>query len=352
MIRVLVVDDSPVAQELFVHILSSDPEIQPAGVANDGVDALAAVERLRPNVILMDIHMPRMNGLEATKKIMETHPTPIIMVSGSYSPEDTYKSFQAMNAGALYLLKKPEGIGHPRYQDEASELTKIVRLMSEVKMVKRWPRPGKDDSPTTIAHKPGQNLPRPEIKGVVVGASTGGPAVFHTILTALPKAFPVPILAVQHMSLGFIDSFVTWITMTTGFPARIARHGEMLSPGQAYFAPDNHHILVGTGDRIILVEGNSQNGLCPSVAQLFNSAAEVWNRNVVGVLLTGMGLDGAEELKFMREKGAVTVAQDEDSCVVFGMPGSAIKLGAAQYVLDPGEIAKLLSDLVRPEESK
>ena len=140
--------------------------------------------------------------------------------------------------------------------------------------------------------------------------------------------------------------------MTTGFQAHIAYDGEILAPGQAYFAPDNRHILVGAGNRVVLVKGNSINELCPSVAQLFKSAAEVWNRQAIGVLLTGMGADGAEELKIMREKGAVTVAQDEESCVIFGMPGRAIKLGAAQYILDPNGIARLLSYLVQPEDRK
>lgn len=352
MIRVLVVEDSLVVQELLVHILSSDQEIQVVGVAQDGAEAISIVERLRPDVITMDIHMPRMNGFEAAQKIMETCPTPIIMVTGSYEIEDTYKSFQAMEAGALYVIKKPEGIGHPHYKAEAIEITRIVKLMSEVKMVRRWTRLGKDSSSNVIVDKSGRNTSKPEIKGVVVGASTGGPAVLRTIFAALPKDFPVPIIAVQHMSPGFIDGFVTWINMVTGFPARIAYDGETLSPGQAYFAPDNRHILVGAGNHIVLVKGKDLYGLCPSVAQLFHSAGEVWNKNAIGVLLTGMGVDGAEELKFMREKGAITVAQDEESCVVFGMPERAIKLGAAQHILNPNGIAKLLSYLVKPEESE
>jgi two-component system chemotaxis response regulator CheB len=352
MIRVLVAEDSPVARELLIHILVSDPEIQVVGVANDGAESVSAVERLRPDVVIMDIYMPRMNGFEATKKIMERRPTPIIMVTGSYNAEDTYKTFQAMDAGALHMLKKPEGIGHPHYKDEAVELIRIVRLMSEVKVARRWPRHVRDGSAATIVNKFSKNTSRPEIKGVVVGASIGGPAVLRTIFTALTKDFSVPILAVQHMLPGFIDCFVAWITMTTGFPARIAHDGEILSAGQAYFAPDNHHILVGAENRVVLVECDGRKGSCPSVARLFNSAAEVWNRNAIGVLLTGMGSDGAEELKFMRENGAVTVAQDEESCVVFGMPERAIELGAAQYILDPDGIAKLLSYLVRPEEGK
>jgi len=346
-IRTLIVEDSPVAQQLLSHILASDPRIQVVGIVDDGEKALAAVERLRPDVVTMDIHMPGLNGFETTRRIMEKNPVPIIIVSGSFSANHIEKGFHAMEAGALTMLRKPRGIGHPEHQSDARELIKTVVTMSEVKVIRRWPRHVQEGplgpAPVVVARQVS-----PAIRLVAIGASTGGPAVLQRIFTALPKTFPVPIVVVQHMAAGFMESFVTWLNASTGFPSSIAAHGDLLATGHIYFAPEGLHMLVRRDNRIALSPDDPDNGLRPSVNRLFRSVAEVYGPNAVGVLLTGMGRDGADELWQMKERGAVTVVQDQESSIVFGMPGEAVKLGAAEFILAPDRIAEFLTQLVQP----
>ncbi len=344
MIRVLIVEDSPIEQDLLVHILCADPQIMVVGIANDGEKALSAVERLKPDVITMDIYMPKLNGFDATRRIMESNPLPIIIVSGNFTANDADKSFHSMEAGALAIVRKPVGLGHPDYPKDAAELIRTVKTMSEVKVVRRWPRMRRE---TMFLPLPAvaKQVSREEIRVVAIGASTGGPEVFRKVFSALPKDLPVPVLGVQHMAMGFMEHFVKWLSASTGFPSHIAINGEYLTPGHAYFAPDGLHMMVGKNHRIVLSHEDPENGLRPAVACLFRSVAETYGGNAMGVLLTGMGRDGAEELKLLRNKGALTIAQDEESSIVFGMPGEAVKLGAAEYILPPERIAGLLAQL-------
>jgi len=218
--------------------------------------------------------------------------------------------------------------------------------MSEVKVVKRWPRYNRTTSPVQtreIDALPASAFP-PKI--VAIGASTGGPPVLQTILSALPRGFPLPVLVVQHMSPGFAQGFVEWLSQASGFPMRVATQGEPLSPGQAYMAPDDFHMGVDSLGRIRLSSDPRENGLRPSASFLFRSVNLAFGPNAIGIILTGMGTDGAEELKRMRDAGALTIAQDAESSVVHGMPGQAISLGAAKLVLPPAGIAKALTALV------
>lgn len=341
-IKVLVVEDSPVVREFLVHILGSDPGILVVGTAHDGEEALDAVRRTRPDVVTMDIHMPKLNGLEATRRIMETDALPIVIVSGSEQPDEVATTFDAMEAGALAVLRRPAGLGHPDHEATAHELVQTVKLMAEVKVVRRWPR-----------RRPGEPVPRLEEMGlapaklriVAIGASTGGPPVLQTILAALPKNFPVPIVIVQHMAAGFSPGFTEWLAQSSALPVHLAAHGEVLLPGHVYVAPDEMQMHVARRDRIVLAQDPPENGLRPSVSSLFRSVAEVYGCNVVAGLLTGMGRDGAEELRLLRQKGAVTFVQDKNSSVVHGMPGEAIRLDAAMLVLPPEKIAALLTSI-------
>jgi two-component system, chemotaxis family, protein-glutamate methylesterase/glutaminase len=346
MITVLIVEDSPVARDFLLHVLSADPEILVIGTASDGEAALGAVQRRKPDVITMDIHMPRMNGLEATRQIMETHPTPIVIVSSSVDTDEVTTTFRAIEAGALAAVPRPQGLGHQDYEATAKELIQTVKLMSEVKVVRRWPRHRSGlGVPTSV--KAEISRPPTAIQLVAIGASTGGPPVLQTILSGLPKDFPVPVLIVQHMAHGFVQGFAEWLAQSSGFLVRVAVDGEPLMPGHAYVAPDGFHMYITPTHRIALSQEAPENGLRPSVSYLFRAAAHIYGRHVVGVLLTGMGKDGAEELKLMKEKGAVTIAQDKDSAVVHGMPGEAIKLDAATYVLPPDRMAAILASLVQ-----
>lgn len=348
MIRVLVVEDSPVVREFLVHILSSDSEIEIIGTASDGEEALEAVKHQRPDVITMDIHMPRMDGFEATRRIMETHPTPIVVVSGSSTAKEVTTAFHAIEAGALGVVQRPAGIGHPEHEATAAELVKTVRLMSEVKVVKRWARARREVRMPRISVLTEVELKRvpAEIKLIAIGASTGGPLAIQTILSGLPKDFSVPVLIVQHIAAGFTQGFAEWLAQTCDLPIHVATHGERIVPGHVYVAPDGFQMKVEKGDTLWLTADEAENGLRPSVSYLFRSVARVYGPRAVGVLLSGMGRDGAEELKMMKEVGAVTIAQDKESSVVYGMPGEAVNLGAATYVLSPNRMAAALTSLV------
>ena len=345
MIRVLVVDDSSVVREFLVHILSSDPDISVLGTARDGEEAVEFVRRHRPDVITMDIHMPKLNGLDATRLIMETDPTPIVIVSGSEDPSEVATTFNAMDVGALAVLRRPAGIGHPDHESMAQDMVQTVKLMSEVKVVRRWPRNWDSVSALQSANL---GLPREpaKIRVVAIGASTGGPPALETILTALPRNFPVPILVVQHMSPGFISGFARWLGTSSGLPVHVPTHGELLLPGHVYVAPDEHQMKVDREGKIVLTKTDSEHGLRPSISYLFRGVAAVYGAEAVAGLLTGMGRDGASELRLLKEHGAVTFAQDRDSCVVHGMPGEAIKLDAAMLILPLEKIARVLTNLV------
>ena len=345
LIKVLVVEDSPVVREFLVHILGSDPGIRVVGTAHDGEEALEAIARKRPDVVTMDVHMPKMNGLDATRRIMETCPTPIVVVSGSTAPSVVATTFEAMEAGALAVLRRPAGIGHPDHEATARELVQTVKLMSEVKVVRRWSSARRDTmarpAPLRLELTPGN------CRIVAIGASTGGPPVLQTVLSQLPANFPVAILVVQHMTAGFVRGFVEWLAHSSRLPVHVAEHGEQILAGHVYVAADELQMKVGRDGRIVLTRDPPENGLRPSVSCLFRSVAEVYGGDAVAGLLTGMGRDGADELKLLRDQGAVTFAQDEASSVVYGMPGEAIKLDAATLVLSPDKIAGVLAKLAK-----
>ncbi len=351
MIRVLIVEDSAVVRDLLVQVLSSDAEIQIVGAVASGEDALEVNRRTQPDVITMDIHLPKMDGFDTTRRIMETQPTPIVIVSGTPNLKEAAITFRAMEAGALAVVEAPPGVGNSEHQTAAAELLRTVKLMSEVKVVRRWVRPPQGTGVGTYPTKSQPELKRQadDIRIVAIGASTGGPMALQTILSSLPSDFPVSLLVVQHMTRGFTSGFVEWLKGSCVLPVRVARDGERICSGQVYVAPDDAHMKVGHRETILLTKDELENGLRPSVSQLFRSIATVYGRNAVGVLLTGMGNDGSQELKLMKEKGAVTIAQDRESSVVYGMPGEAIKLEAATYVLSPDKIAAALTSLVNQE---
>jgi two-component system chemotaxis response regulator CheB len=350
MIQVLVVEDSPVIREFLSYIFNDDSALQVIATARNGLEAIEAVDKYRPDVITMDINMPKMNGFEATRAIMEIMPTPIIIVSGSWANDEVATTFQALEAGALMVVARPTGIGHPDHETSARALVQAVKLMSEVKVVRRWPKTSKPQ-PATVAPPAPPAPPAPLLKGksdfqiVAVGASTGGPLVLQTILSQLPADFPAPLLIVQHMAEGFIKGFADWLNQSSPLMVRIAANGEIMLPGNVYIAPDATQISVGVGGRLILNSDARENGHCPSISHCFRAVAQAYGKSAIGILLTGMGKDGAAELKLMRDCGAITIAQDEVSSVVFGMPAEAIRIGAAQHTLNPEQIVEYLKIL-------
>jgi len=342
-IRVLVVDDSRVVAEFLTDLLNSDARIQVVAVARDGEEAVAAAQQTKPDVITMDIHMPKVNGFDATRTIMETCPAPIVIVSSNASTDEVALNFRAIEAGALAVVARPNG-ADDRDHGAAKQLLDTVKLMSEVKVVKRWSR-SRYAIPAYVPAKAELEKLSGPVQVVAIGASTGGPAALQTLLSSLPKDFSLPVLIVQHMTPGFAAGFVEWLADSSRFSVRVALDGESLRPGNAYVAPDELHMGVRSGPRILLTADAKESGVRPSVSFLLRSVRQVFGSNAVGILLTGMGRDGAEELRRLKDAGAITIAQDEASSVVHGMPGEAISIGAAKHVLPPEAIARILASI-------
>jgi two-component system, chemotaxis family, protein-glutamate methylesterase/glutaminase len=341
-IKVLIVEDSATSQVLLTNILSSDPNIQVMGAVNGGRAALDFVGKHKPDLITMDLHMPGMDGLEVTRRIMEIRPVPIIIVSSSWHKDNKASMFDYMGAGAVAALEKPQRVGDKDFQQLCAHLIQTVKLMAEIKVVRRMPsktfkRPGEPDAP--VGDKTAS------IKLIAIGASTGGPPVLRTILSGFPKGFNVPIVIVQHIAQGFLPGLATWLNESCHLQVSIAEAGELLTGGRVYLAPDGMEMGITKRLRAYVTERKTP-GLCPSVSFLFESAAMNLGAEAIGVLLTGMGNDGAEELYMMRRKGAVTIAQSKETCVVFGMPGEAVKLGGATYILPPNKIADNVQSVV------
>ena len=348
MIKVLIVDDSITSRQFLRYLIEGDPLLQVAGEACSGREAVEQAGALKPDVAIMDIQMPEMDGYAATRKIMETHPLPIIMCSSLVAPEQTENIFKAMQAGAVAVAEKPPGPGSPQSRPLTDKLLRTVKLMAEVKVVRRHPV------------KAGTKPPRPldklispdnltDIKIVVIGASTGGPPVLHHILTHLPRHFPIPIAIVQHIAAGFLPGMLDWLSKETRLTLRIAGTGDILAPGEVCFAPEDKNMAVASNGRISLRQAAETGRQRRPITCLFDSAAKSFGARAVGILLTGMGSDGAAGLLEMLRCGARTVVQDRETSTVFGMPAEAIKLDAAQYVMSPLEITDFMKSLGRKQ---
>ncbi len=342
MIKVLIVDDSKVIQEFLAHLLSSDPDLRVVGIANSGYEAIELAMLKKPDVITMDIHMPGMDGYEATRAIMETYPTPIVIVTGSSNKKEITYTFKLLDAGALAVVTRPPGFEHPQFAASRKELIQTVKLMSEVKVVRLFPRSRKEEiKPVLLVQTFENDLKR--IQLIAIGASTGGPMALQIILSGLPADLPVPVLIVQHIAKGFVNGFCEWLSATSGIKLKIAENREQILAGFGYIAPDGFQMGITKGGKIVLSDQPPENGLIPSVSYLFRSVAHTMGPKAMGVLLTGMGKDGADELKTMKDKGAFTVVQNKESCVVFGMPGEALRIGAADQALSPEKIAEIMA---------
>ncbi|MBE9467472.1 MAG: chemotaxis-specific protein-glutamate methyltransferase CheB [Bacteroidetes bacterium] len=344
MIKVLIVEDSPVMQELLAYTIQSDPDFNIVDIVSNGEDAIDAVMKKHPDIIAMDCYMPKLDGRQATRIIMETNPTPIVIVTGSITAKDVAINFALLEAGAVAIIKKPQSLNHPEYKKDARKLIDTLKLMSEVKVVTRFNRTLKKNK-TQKCNNEKITKKNSDIKIIAIGASTGGPKILQKIICGLPKNIPVPILIVQHISQGFTKGFVEWLKTTTNFPLHLASHGERALPRHGYIAPYGFHMGIDKESKIILSEHEPENGLKPSVAFLFRTVANIFGSNAIGILLTGMGQDGAKELKLMKDKGSITIAQNEESSAVFGMPGEAIRLNAAMHILSPEEILNTLTAL-------
>ncbi|OQY48019.1 MAG: hypothetical protein B6242_03535 [Anaerolineaceae bacterium 4572_78] len=333
-IRVLITDDSPSARELLKAILESSPDLDVIGVAKNGLQAVQLAKQLAPDIVTMDIYMPEMDGYQATRQIMEEIPRPIIMITASFDKGETDLTFKAIQAGALSVLSKPSMNAPPETFDF---LISQVKLMSEVKVIRRWRRSAtKKTTHSRLLSTDYQTSVPPSHQGVeVIGiaSSTGGPGALATILGALPANFSRPILVVQHITKGFGLSLVSWLNSQIKLPVKLGQHGGKIRDGQVIIAPDDYHMTVDNRKRIILSKTSPYQGTRPSANYLFSTLAKVYGNKAVGIILTGMGSDGAKGMLAMQQVGAQTIAQNEASCVVFGMPAAAINLKAVEQVL-------------------
>jgi two-component system chemotaxis response regulator CheB len=308
--------------------------------------------RLKPNIICTDLYMPRMDGLEFTQQVMAQYPTPILVISSGVSADDKNNVFSLLEAGAVDIFPKPSSGQIEDYEAQKDKLLRKIRVLAGVKVFTKKYRglqlPGK--AKETLVMPPASARLQPKLSRAVdivaIGASTGGPQAFLEIFQAIPPSFPVPILCVQHISQGFLDGFINWLDQSCPIPVRIAKTGDKPQAGTVYFPPDRQHLRVDSQKRFICLEGPPVDSHCPSVTVLFQSMAKYYGSGAIGVLLTGMGRDGATGLAELRQAGGYTIAQDEASSVVFGMPQEAIKLGAVKVVLPLTDIAEHLKGVV------
>ncbi len=345
MINVLVAEDSLVVRNILVQMLQSDPEVRVVGEARDGVEAVNKTAQLRPDVITMDVRMPRMGGLEATRQIMQETPTPIVIISASVHDESLNIAFNAVKAGAVMVMEKPHGLSHAAYEAVREKLVTSVKLMSEVKVVRRWAKERvKPYEPLPV--KPAKKT---KTEVVAIAASTGGPGVLHTILTQLPADFPAPLLLVQHITAGFTAGFVSWLNQSSNIEVVMATKGAEIRAGRVYVAPDDYHLMVMKDNRryqIFLSKSRPSKGLRPSADPLFFSIAEVYRDRALGVILTGMGDDGTKGLRELKQAGGRCIAQDKTSSVVFGMPKEAIEAGVVDKIVPADKIAETIVNML------
>lgn len=341
MINILIADDSETETALLKSLFESEKDFVVVGCAKNGKEAVELNETLKPDIITMDIHMPVMNGFEATRLIMSQQPTPIIVISSRLHDESLRASFQALEAGAVSVLEKPKNFSSPAFAKQRVKIIEMIKVMAGVKVIKRRfnTQPKKTRSVAAPALQDGNY----EI--IAIGASVGGPQALKTILTQLPADFPMPIVVVQHMTQGFISGFAKWLNDKSRLKVKYAEDHELLQSGTVYFAPDNVHLEIHRSDKGLithLLTGPPVSGFCPSITTLFQSIATHCGKNAVGVLLTGMGSDGAQGLLAMKQAQAHTFIQDADSAVVFGMAGVAQSLNAADKVIELDLIADYL----------
>ncbi|MEI7677377.1 MAG: chemotaxis-specific protein-glutamate methyltransferase CheB [Bacteroidales bacterium] len=347
-IKVLIVEDTLVVQKLLQKLVESDERFELVGIAENGKQAIEYVAKFSPDVVSMDILMPIMDGVEATRKIMQDNPVPVVIVSSFYQSSEIDIAMRVLDAGAVSILARPYGPGHSKFTKTSRQYLNTLKIMSEIKVVRRKEEKKLKSSPivNTVDQPESKDLKIKKIQALAIGASAGGPEGLSKILSLMPTDFAAPVFVVQHIDSNFAEGFAAWLNTMSKLPVKIATNGEKALPGIVYLPSGDHHLLVRQNGTLAVTKDLQVRGLRPSVDLLFKSISEVYGKNSIAVLLSGMGKDGAEELKNLHDLGAFTIAQEESSCLVYGMPGEAVKLGAVNKILSPENIANEIINLI------
>lgn len=348
-ITVLVVDDSAFMRKVITDIISLDKDLHVIATARNGKEAIQKIKELKPDVVTLDIEMPIMDGLAALEKIMEQHPIPVVMLS-SLTKESADATLKALSLGAVDFIPKPENIFKMHAEDMKKQLNEKIRTAAKVLVKKKY-----HAVRSPIVKKPSEILPslskKKGIKKIIaIGTSTGGPRALQYVIPYLPKDIPASILIVQHMPAGFTKSLAERLNNLSAIHVKEAEDGDVLLPGHAYIAPGNYHMkLTSVSDEYVvkLTQESPVLGLRPSVDVMMNSVAELGHKiPLIGVIMTGMGSDGAEGMKNIKNKNGLTIAQSEETCVVYGMPKSAIDLGCIDEIVPLHDIASKIITLM------
>jgi two-component system chemotaxis response regulator CheB len=349
--QVLVVDDSPLCRQLIIDAITTDPDIEVVGQAEDGEQAIKKVAELKPQVVTMDVDMPVLDGLSACERIMSETPTPILVLTAdprNQAPELTHR---ALAAGALALQVKPALDAGP----EAWNLAREVKLLATVKVIRHLRGVKKPNAGAFVPAPAAASAPEPAMSAspvglVVLASSTGGPQVVHKLVSDLPADFPAPVVVVQHINAAFADSLVGWLGTSAKLKVRAAKDGDLLTPGTVLIATSGFHLTIPSRGRVAVQPGEPRDGHLPSATLLLESAAKSYGKRTVGVILTGMGNDGVDGMAAIRAAGGKTIAQSQESCVVFGMPGAAIGRGVVDYIVHGDDVGKALLRLARGQD--
>ncbi len=341
-IRVLIIEDSPVIRQFLGHVIACDPRLEVAGAVESGEEALRILEKASPDVISLDIRLPGMNGFEVTRRIMRERPTPIVVVSASVECADLQITMNALQEGALAVLEKPPGVTSSEYEVLAERLCTQLAIMSQVKVVRRH---STNRPVPRVERRAAPLIARSRALGIV--SSTGGPKALAQLLNGLGPGFPLPVLVVQHITSSFLEGFAAWLEGVCPLAVEVVKDRSVFAGGKVYLAAPDHHLRAEDG----FVRVDRGNPVCaqrPSGTVLFESMAATLGSQAVGVLLTGMGSDGAEGLLRLRQSGAHTIAEDESTAVVYGMPAEAVRLGGVSESLPLPAIAPRILELTLP----
>jgi two-component system, chemotaxis family, protein-glutamate methylesterase/glutaminase len=349
-IKVFLVEDSPVALTILQRVLASSSEVEVVGTANNGISALAKIPNLKPDVVCTDLLMGKMDGLQLTQELMSTFPRPILVISDVVTANDTQKIGQLLEAGVVDVFPKPKTGFIQDYEQQANNLVSKIKILSGVKVfTKRNTTSTNKNTNIQQNNSEVQNSTSQSDKTylndyqiVAIGVSTGGPKAMQQIISQLPVNFPLPIVCTQHISVGFLESLVSWLASESFLKIKIAEIGEKPLPGTIYYAPEKYHLEIDSKGKFCYSSAPPINSHRPSVNIMFQSLAQFYGKSVIGILLTGMGQDGVIGMQEIARCGGLTIAQDEASSVIFGMPQEAIKLGVVRQVLPLEKIIPFL----------